>query len=90
MKIKESVQIINGMKFDVIEVDPGNVVVCDFCNKDYTNSTETGGFLFLSNAVCPDCAPRFEESAKKYNEEKYIVDRAKPKESFRDFVYRVR
>jgi hydrogenase maturation factor HypF (carbamoyltransferase family) len=86
MKFKETIH--NG--FTVIEVDPGDTVLCDLCNEDYTNSDEKGGFLFSSKAVCPKCAPRFEEGAKIYNEEKYIVDRAKPEESFRDFVYRVR
>jgi len=76
--------------FTVIEIPVGNVVLCDLCNKDYTYSDEKGGFLFGSHAVCPDCAPKFEEGVKKYNEEKYVRDRAKPEETFRDFVYRVR
>lgn len=74
----------------VIEIIPGEHVNCDLCNEEYMDSDEKGGFLFSSNAVCPKCAPRVEESAKKYNEEKYILMRAKPDESFRDFVYRLR
>ena len=61
-------------------------VVCDMCGKDYTNSDEQGGFLFSSKAVCPDCAPGIEESAKKYKEEKYIVARCPKGKSFRDWV----
>jgi len=76
--------------FTVITIDPGDDVNCDLCNEDYTNSDAKGGFLFLSKAVCPKCAPEFEESAKKYNEQKYIRKRAREGESFRDFVYRIR
>jgi hypothetical protein len=76
--------------FTVITMPDDGSVLCDQCNKDYTTSDEKGGFLFNRNAVCPDCAPAFEESAKKFKEEKYIVDRAGPEESFRDFVYRIR
>jgi len=76
--------------FTVITIDPGENVSCDLCNKDYTMDDAKGGILFCSSAACPDCAPKMEEGAKKYNEEKYIVDRAKADETFRDFVYRVR
>jgi hydrogenase maturation factor HypF (carbamoyltransferase family) len=74
----------------VIEIIPGDSVLCDLCNEEYMDSDEKGGFLFSSNAVCPKCAPRVEESAAKYNEEKYILMRAKEDETFRDFVYRIR
>jgi len=33
------------------EIDFGNVVLCDLCNKDYSNSDEHGGFLFGNSAV---------------------------------------
>lgn len=42
----------------VINVDPGNMVLCDFCNKDYTEDTiSVGGILFSGHACCPDCLP---------------------------------
>ena len=41
-----------------IVIDPGNVVVCDFCSEDYTDSDEQGGILYGSYAVCPTCAPK--------------------------------
>ena len=63
-----------------------SAVICDMCGKDYTLSSEEGGFLFSSKAVCPDCAPRIEESAKKYHEEEYIVARCPEGKSFRDWV----
>lgn len=47
-------------------------VICDFCGKDYTDSPQTGGFLFGSKATCPECAPRMMDNIKKFNEERYI------------------
>lgn len=86
MKVTKTVE--NGIT--VINVDPGDTVLCDLCNKDYTNSNAIGGMLFGSKAVCPDCTPEFMKSVKKYNEEKHIKDVAKLGESFRNFVYRIR
>jgi hypothetical protein len=78
------------MGFEIIKLDPGPHVNCDSCNEEYMNSDEKGGFLFGSKAICPKCAPKWEESAKKYNETQYIIERAWPDESFKDFVYRIR
>lgn len=74
----------------IIEIDPGNVVLCDFCNEDYTFSNEQGGLLFGSKGVCPKCAPKLEKDAMKYDESHFIYDRARKSESFRDFIYRIR
>lgn len=75
----------------IIQIDPGDVVLCDLCNKDYTtDKTTTGGFLFGSIGVCPACAPHFERRIKMCHETGWIKDRAKPNEPFRDFIYRVR
>lgn len=52
--------------------DVGRMVVCDFCDEDYTNSPATGGLLFESKAVCPKCAERTLRDAKKHNEEHFI------------------
>lgn len=73
--------------FHVIDMsDVGPLVMCDLCGKDYTRSEETGGFLFQSKAVCPDCAPRFEKSAKNYNEEHLIKARCPKNLSFADWI----
>lgn len=69
---------------EVIEI--GDSVLCDLCNGDYTESDETGGFIFGSNAVCPACSPRVMEGIKKYNEEDYIHAKAEEGEKFGDFV----
>ncbi len=76
--------------FKVIQIDPGDVVLCDLCNQDYTNSNETGGILFSGKAVCPKCVKEFTKTIKKYHEEHFIKAEAKEKETFRDFVYRIR
>jgi hypothetical protein len=42
----------------VVEIDIGSAVLCDVCGEDFTDSPVRGGFLWLSKAVCPTCAPR--------------------------------
>lgn len=70
-------------KMHIITIDPGKIVVCDFCSEDFTDSTEHGGLKFMSNAVCPRCAYKF-DGKKRY------ITRPEDGESFRDFVYRMR
>ena len=74
----------------IIELEPGNVVLCDLCNDDFTDSDEQGGFLFSSTAVCPHCAPDFLKGVKKCDEEQYIKERCPEDVSFRDWVYTLR
>jgi len=73
-----------------MQLDIGDRVRCDDCNKDFSDSEEVGGVLFGSKGYCPDCAPKLLELARKYNEENYIRARAHPGESFRDFILRIR
>lgn len=40
---------------EIIVADCGDMVLCDYCDEDYTNSEEEGGFLFGSYAICPKC-----------------------------------
>jgi hypothetical protein len=70
--------------------DIGDHVECDFSSKDFTGSDATGGFLFESKGVCPECSDGLMATIKKYHEEKYIRAVAKPNETFRDFILRVR
>lgn len=77
--------------FTVIKIDPGNVVLCDICNRDYTNDTTSiGGMLFTGHAICPVCLDEFMIGVRKYKEERFIKKVAMPNETFRDFVYRIR
>lgn len=71
-------------------IDIGDTVLCDQCNKDYTNSDEKGGFLFGSHGVCPDCAPRMMKDIEKYHEEDYIKATCPEGMSFKDFVIKLR
>lgn len=66
--------------------DIGRTVVCDICDEDYTDSTETGGFIFSSKAYCPVCAIEGMASIKKYHEEHFIRATCPDGKSFADFV----
>lgn len=68
-----------------VVTDIGRKVECDFCGENYTDSHETGGFLFLSKAVCPRCAPDIERSATANGETKYIRARCAEGMSFADW-----
>lgn len=78
------------MATEIIEV--GDAVICDLCGADHTAPAPSaeGGITFGSRACCPECAPKIEADAKKYGEEEYIGERARPGETFRDFVFRLR
>jgi len=54
------------------EVDLGQEVFCDICSAVWTGRPDSGGFLLLSKAVCPDCAPRMLERLKANHEDQYI------------------
>ena len=69
----------------VIIIDPGNVVLCDLCNEDYTSRDDVGGFVFQSKAVCPECAPKMLEDIKEYGEEHFIRGRCDGR-SFADWI----
>lgn len=72
-------------------IDIGEVVVCDLCNKDYTDDNKSkGGFLFGSKGVCPDCAPDFLERIKSYGEEDYIKGVCPAGKLFRDWILELR
>ena len=79
--------------FKVIEeevIDIGNTVVCDICNEDYTNSDESGGFLFGSYGYCPKCAVEGIKTIRECNEEKYISVWCPESLSFKDFILGIR
>lgn len=69
-----------------IPVDLGDLVTCDLCDLDWTTSSETGGAVFQSKAICPRCAPRFLRRVAFAGEERYIRARCPPGQSFADFV----
>lgn len=75
-------------KTEITEV--GDQVNCDVCNADYTDRTDSGGFLFGSYAYCPECAKSRLEKIRGYGEEKYITEHCPPDMSFADWCRRLR
>lgn len=71
---------------EIIQIDAGPIVLCDLCDADYTFRKETGGFLFQSKAVCPECAPRFEKQINQYQEQHLIRKRCPEGKPFADWV----
>ena len=80
---------IENMKLESIQ-DIGETVICDMCGDDLSDSDESGGFLFLSNAVCPHCADERLKSIRSYNEEKHIRAFCPSDMSFKDWVLQLR
>lgn len=68
------------------EIDIGNMVVCDSCNEDYTDSPRSGGFIFQSRAICPQCAGRWMASIIENGEQRMIKAACAAGQSFADFV----
>lgn len=64
----------------------GDAVLCDFCNVDYTESAESGGFILAGNAVCPKCAPNVMRDARVADELHVITHRCPADKSFGDFI----
>ena len=73
------------MSKKISEVELGRTVVCDICNKDFTDSKESGGFIFSGYAYCPNCAKSGMESVKMYKEEEFIKAICPKGTSFADF-----
>lgn len=67
---------------EVWQIDIGDAVVCDFCNRDYTESDQVGGVIVGSYAACPIC-----ENNSMLKDADYV---SRPGESFKDFVLRTR
>jgi predicted amidophosphoribosyltransferase len=62
----------------------GDDVVCDFCNADYSDSDECGGFIIGGWAACPQCAFEMSVRAAYYGEKADAV--CPDGVSFADFV----
>ena len=50
---------INGEEWQVIKVEPGNVVICDSCNRE-PEEGEKGGCLVGSWFYCKECTKEIE------------------------------
>lgn len=65
-------------------------VRCDYCSKNFTFESQSGGYIFGSNAVCPICAVEGMRKVRKYKEEHYIRAVCPEGESFWNFVMNYR
>lgn len=67
-------------------IDIGPIVVCDWCDEDWTTRTESGGFIFQSKAVCPTCAPGLMSDLIKHGERHFVRATCPDGQAFADFV----
>jgi hypothetical protein len=71
-------------------IDIGNMVICDLCNADFTESKEVGGLVLDGSAVCPICQPDMEAAVKKHREEDHVDARCPDGVEFREFILKYR
>lgn len=64
----------------------GRTVLCDLCNRDWTDNPTSGGFIFETKGVCPLCADRMQIHITKHGEERFVVRRCTSGESFAEMV----
>lgn len=69
-----------------VHVPVGRLVICDLCDKDWTDDPTPGGFLFEGKGVCPDCGPNFMQKIIQYSEQQYVRALCPMDKSFADFV----
>lgn len=55
------------MGIPIYHMDAGENVICDICNKNWTRSDVSGGFVFSGSGYCPDCAEDGLKRIKGYN-----------------------
>lgn len=67
-------------------VSVSGIVVCDICDKDFTELDTVGGFIFTSSAYCPECEVKGMRTIKGYGEERFIKAVCQDGVSFADFV----
>ena len=75
------------MTKEVYSENIGDLVLCDFCNKNFTGDNETkGGIIFGSKGVCPVCTKKMMPDIKKYDETFYIKAKCPENTSFWKFI----
>lgn len=75
---------------DSMSIPVGRIVICDDCNGDWTDRKESGGLLFESKGICPDCEPKWRKLAAEYDEEYAIRASCPELQSFADFIRDIR
>jgi hypothetical protein len=74
----------------ITRIELGDMVVCDLCNTDFSNSDKQGGFLIPGWGICPDCAARFREELKRNGEEHLIQAECPSGMSHKDWILSIR
>ena len=69
-----------------ITLEPGRRVVCDSCDEEWTDRPESGGLLFQSKAICPECISKWEADIERFGEQRYIRGHCPAGVSFADWV----
>lgn len=75
---------------EVIHIDTGRSVICDYCGDDYTDRADSGGMMFGTHATCPKCAEKMKPDIIRFGEEHYIRGRCPEGVSFADWVRSIR
>lgn len=63
-----------------------DLVVCDVCGDDYTDSPEKGGMIFSSSAYCRRCTTNAMPNIIRWSEQNYIRAMCPEGVTFADFV----
>jgi|TARA_Y100000296_G_C5179570_1_gene262620 hypothetical protein len=68
-----------------------NRVGCDLCDKDWSGTTDTGGFIFketpdVSWLVCPDCEPEIRKAIKASKRVQFVTAECATDECYVDFA----
>jgi hypothetical protein len=61
-------------------------VLCDVCRQDWTESPESGGFVFVGELYCPHCAADGLAAIVAFGEESAISSRCPAGQSFAAFA----
>ena len=81
----ESMQEVFG---EIVKLDDSRVL-CDFCNKDWTDSNVSGGIMFSGKSCCPECEPGIEETALQNDEERHITARCPRTISYSEWTEKI-
>jgi hypothetical protein len=77
-----SLKLDDSLRAHLIEMLPRRVVICDICNRDYSDSPTSGGYFTGSWAICPVCAQKESHRPRKHKGD--II--CPPGISFADFI----
>lgn len=69
-------------------------VLCAWCGEDYTDSTQSGGFIFQTSfriyPTGPCCEAKIRQKVIAEEEERFVTSRCPRGEAFRDYILKIR